>query len=65
MKKVVVKASASSRKDMKTTYDALCTLSDAVENMSDQDQDLFRSVTGIDVETLLDAKYLLYQEINS
>lgn len=64
MKKVIVKASTSAREDMNKVYDALCSLSDAVENLSEHDQDVFEVVTGLRVQTIMDAKYDLYMSLN-
>lgn len=64
MKKVIVQASTSSNKGMERVYDALASLSDAVENLSDHDQDVLQVVTGLDVNLLLEAKYLMYHHMN-
>lgn len=50
--------------ELENVYDKLSVLADAVESMTQHNQEKFESYTGLDVKTLLDAKYDLYQELN-
>ena len=50
--------------ELEDVYDKLRALADAVESMTQHNQEKFESYTGLDVQTLLDAKYDLYQELN-
>ena len=50
--------------ELENVYDKLSVLADAVESMTQHNQEKFESYTGLDVQTLLDAKYDLYQELN-
>lgn len=52
------------RGELEDVYDKLNALADAVESMTNHNQEKFESCTGLDVQTLLDAKYDLYQELN-
>lgn len=63
MKKVVVKANTSSKLEMDRTYDALCSLANAIEDMSGTNQDLFEAITGISVQAVLDAKYDMWHQM--
>lgn len=49
--------------ELEDVYDKLSALADAVESMANHNQEKFESCTGLDVQTLLDAKYDMWHYI--
>ena len=49
--------------ELEDVYDKLSALADAVESMANHNQEKFECCTGLDVQTLLDAKYDMWHYI--
>ena len=64
MKRVIANSSNTKDAQMVRSYEALCSLCDSVENMDEIHQDVFEIATGITLQSLMDAKYDLYHEMN-